>query len=121
MSVEPNQKLHTLSWYWLEGSVATELYFLIDCSMVADCAECCSQNLDELYIALVENTKLNLVDICQLIYELTGGRTLGPTVCPGNLARCFTWKIVQVAKQWCTEFRVVFMAEVLQYSQDHFV
>jgi len=65
--------------------VATGLYFLIDCSMVADCAKCCSQNLDELYITLVENTKLNLVEICQLIYELTGARTLGLTVCPGNL------------------------------------
>lgn len=79
--------------------MATGLYFLRDCSMVADCTECYSQNLDELYITLVENTKLNLVEICQLIYELTGARTLGPTVCPGNLARCFTWKIVQVAKQ----------------------
>lgn len=87
MSAEPWSKVAyspDIGWrlVWQQG-----LTFSRDGSMVADCIEYCLQNLQvisnqqwcwssqaalhDLYIMLGENLSLNLVEICQLIYEVT--------------------------------------------------
>ena len=86
-----------------------------------------ARKLDELHelfiIGLIaENPGLYLYEICQRINEATGVEVSGSTVCRVLQRNGFTRKkIVQTAKQRCTEFRGAFIAEVLQYPPEFFV
>ena len=70
----------------------------------------------ELYIIglLMENPGLYLDEIKLKIKEATTVTVSGSTICRVLQRNGYTRKkILQVARQWCTEFRGLFMAEVL--------
>ena len=78
----------------------------------------------ELYIIglLMENPGLYLNEMKLKIKEVTTVTVSGSTICRVLQRNGYTRKkILQVARQRCTEFRGLFMAEVLQYPRDFFV
>ena len=78
----------------------------------------------ELYIIglLMENPGLYLDEIKLKIKEATTVTVSGSTICRVLQRNGYTRKkILQVARQRCTEFRGLFMAEVLQYPREFFV
>ena len=78
----------------------------------------------ELYIIglLMENPGLYLDEIKLKIKEATSVTVSGSTICRVLQRNGYTRKkILQVARQRCTEFRGLFMVEVLQYPRDFFV
>ena len=78
----------------------------------------------ELYIIglLMENPGLYLDEIKLKIKEATRVTVSGSTICRVLQRNGYTRKkILQVARQRCTEFRGLFMAEVLQYPRNFFV
>ncbi len=85
------------------------------------------RKLDEhhelLIIGLIsENPCLYLRELRQLIFDATGVRTSGPTVCRVLRRNGFTRKKVQqVAKQRCMEYRALFMARALNFPSYMFV
>ena len=70
----------------------------------------------------MENPGLYLDEIKLKIKEATSVTVSGSTICRVLQRNGYTRKnILQVARQRCTEFRGLFIAEVLQYPSDFFV
>ena len=71
---------------------------------------------------LVENPSLYLKEICRKIYATTGVIVSESTVCRLLKRNGLTRKkIIQVARQRCTEYRGMFMADALQYPSNWLV